>query len=270
MPAAPLVKLPDAISCETAAAMMMRGLTAAYLTRRTYPLKPGDTILLQAAAGGVGLIVCQWAKLLGATVIGTVSSAAKAEIARGHGCDHIIDYTTEDVAKRVRELTDGVGVHVVYDGVGKDTFAGSIDSLRRRGLMVCLGTASGPLAPFDPFTLALKGSLFLTRPAAADYVADRSERRPRRRAVRPCRFGADQDRNQPALRPERCGPGASRPARAQDDGIVHLRRLSRRLSSCGVGARLPRCGRRSAWAGRGRALQERRPIRRSSRCRPAS
>jgi NADPH:quinone reductase len=175
MPAAPLVKLPDAISCETAAAMMMRGLSAAYLTRRAYPLKAGDTILLQAAAGGVGLIVCQWAKILGATVIGTVSSDAKAEIARAHGCDHVINYTREDVAKRVRQLTDGVGVPVVYDGVGKDTFAGSIDSLKRRGLMVCLGTASGPLPPIDPFMLALKGSLFLTRPALADYIADRTE-----------------------------------------------------------------------------------------------
>lgn len=176
MPAAPLVKLPQEITCETAAAMMMRGLTSAYLLRRIYPLKAGDTILFHAAAGGVGLIVCQWAKVLGLTVIGTVSSEAKAEIARAHGCDHIIFYTREDVPKRVRELTGGVGVPVVYDGVGKDTFASSLDSLQRRGLLVCLGTASGPAPPIDAMQLAIKGSLFVTRPALADYIAAPEER----------------------------------------------------------------------------------------------
>ncbi|EKS9798115.1 MULTISPECIES: quinone oxidoreductase family protein [Burkholderia] len=176
IPAAPLVRLPAGISCETAAAMTMRGLTSAYLLRRIHAFAPGDTILLHAAAGGVGLIVSQWAKLLGLTVIGTVSSAHKAEIARAHGCDHTIDYSREDVAKRVRELTGGAGVDVVFDSVGKDTFEGSLDSLKRRGLMVCVGTASGPIPPFDPQRLAMKGSLYLTRPALADYIADPAEK----------------------------------------------------------------------------------------------
>jgi NADPH2:quinone reductase len=174
--AAPLIKLPDSISFETAAAMTMRGLTSAYLLRRLYAFKPGDTILLHAAAGGVGLIVSQWAKLLGLTVIGTVSSPAKAELALAHGCAHVIDYSRSDVAASVRELTGGVGVNVVFDSVGKDTFMGSIDSLRRRGLLVCVGTASGPVPPFDPILLAQKGSLFVTRPALADYIADPFEK----------------------------------------------------------------------------------------------
>ncbi|OXI88661.1 quinone oxidoreductase [Burkholderia sp. AU33423] len=176
IPAAPLVRLPAGISCETAAAMTMRGLTSAYLLRRIHAFAPGDTILLHAAAGGVGLIVSQWAKLLGLTVIGTVSSEHKAGIARAHGCDHTIDYSREDVAKRVRELTDGAGVDVVFDSVGKDTFEGSLDSLKRRGLMVCVGTASGPIPPLDPQRLAMKGSLYLTRPALADYIADPAEK----------------------------------------------------------------------------------------------
>jgi NADPH2:quinone reductase len=176
IPAAPLIRLPDAISCETAAAMTMRGLTSAYLLRRIWPLAAGDAILLHAAAGGVGLIVSQWAKLLGLTVIGTVSSDAKAEVARKHGCDHVIVYTREDVAKRAREITGGSGVAVVYDSVGKDTFAGSIDSLRRRGLLVCVGTASGPIPPIDATQLAIKGSVYVTRPALADYIADPAEK----------------------------------------------------------------------------------------------
>ncbi|WP_373375808.1 quinone oxidoreductase [Cupriavidus nantongensis] len=176
VPAAPLIRLPDSIAFETAAAMTMRGLTSAYLMRRIHPFQAGDTILLHAAAGGVGLIVSQWARLLGLTVIGTVSTEAKAEVARAHGCDHIIYYTREDVAKRVRELTDGVGAAVVFDSVGKTTFMGSLDSLRRRGTMVCVGTASGPVPPFDPALLAMKGSLFLTRPALADYIADPAEK----------------------------------------------------------------------------------------------
>ena len=174
--AAPLIKLPAGISCETAAAMTMRGLTSAYLMRRIWPLKSGDTILLHAAAGGVGLIVSQWAKLLGLSVIGTVSSEAKADVARKHGCDHVILYTREDVAKRVRELTNGAGVAVAYDSVGKDTFAGSIDSLRKRGLLVCVGTASGPVPPIDATQLAIKGSVYVTRPALADYIADPAEK----------------------------------------------------------------------------------------------
>lgn len=176
MPAAPLIKLPPAISCEKAAAMTMRGLTSAYLLRRILPLQAGDAILLHAAAGGVGLIVSQWAKVLGLTVIGTVSTEAKAEIARAHGCDHVILYGREDVATRVRELTGGTGVSVVYDSVGKDTFASSLDSLKRRGLLVCVGTASGPIPPIDAMQLALKGSLFVTRPALADYIADPDEK----------------------------------------------------------------------------------------------
>ena len=174
--AAPLIKLPESISFETAAAMTMRGLTSAYLMRRIHDFKPGDSILLHAAAGGVGLIVSQWAKLLGLKVIGTVSSDAKAEVARTHGCDHVINYSHEDVAKRVRELTDNVGVNVVFDSVGQSTFMGSLDSLKRRGLMVCVGTASGPIDAFNPQLLAMKGSLYLTRPALADYIADPAEK----------------------------------------------------------------------------------------------
>ena len=174
--AAPLIKLPESISFETAAAMTMRGLTSAYLMRRIHDFKPGDSILLHAAAGGVGLIVSQWAKLLGLKVIGTVSSDAKAEVALAHGCDHVINYSHEDVAKRVRELTDNVGVNVVFDSVGQSTFMGSLDSLKRRGLMVCVGTASGPIPAFNPALLAMKGSLFMTRPALADYIADPAEK----------------------------------------------------------------------------------------------
>jgi len=176
IPAAPLIKLPASITCETAAAMTMRGLTSAYLMRRIWPLSAGDAILLHAAAGGVGLIVSQWAKLLGLTVIGTVSTEAKAEVARAHGCDHVILYGREDVAKRVREITGGAGVSVVYDSVGKDTFQGSIDSLKRRGLLVCVGTASGPVPPIDATQLAVKGSVYVTRPALADYIADPAEK----------------------------------------------------------------------------------------------
>lgn len=174
--AAPLMKLPDAISCETAAAMTMRGLTASYLMRRIWPLKGGDTVLLHAAAGGVGLIVSQWAKLLGLNVIGSVSSDEKAAVAKAHGCDHVIVYQREDIAKRVRELTNGAGAHVVFDSVGKNTFAASLDALKRRGLLVCFGTASGPTPPFEAMQLAMKGSLFVTRPALADYIADPQER----------------------------------------------------------------------------------------------
>jgi NADPH:quinone reductase-like Zn-dependent oxidoreductase len=169
--AAPLIKLPESIAFETAAAMTMRGLTAGYLLRRIHQFKPGDVLLLHAAAGGVGLIVTQWAKLMGLTVIGTVSTDAKGDLARARGCDHIINYSNEDVAVRVRDLTDGAGVDVVFDSVGRDTFMASLDSLKRRGLMVCVGTSSGTIPPFDPQLLAMKGSLFLTRPALADYIA---------------------------------------------------------------------------------------------------
>ena len=174
--AAPLIRLPAGIECETAAAMTMRGLTSAYLMRRIHDFKPGETILLHAAAGGVGLIVSQWAKLLGLRVIGTVSTEEKAAVARAHGCDETITYRHEDVAKRTRELTDGVGVNVVFDSVGKSTFMASLDSLKRRGLLVCVGTASGPIDAFNPQLLAMKGSLYLTRPALADYIADPAEK----------------------------------------------------------------------------------------------
>ena len=176
MPAAVLVKLPDAIAFETAAAMMMRGLTSAYLMRRIWPLKAGDPILLHAAAGGVGLIVSQWAKLLGLTVIGTVSTEAKAEVARAHGCDYVIRYDQEDVAAAVKSITGGAGVPVAFDSVGKATYQGSMGALKKRGLLVNFGTASGPIPPFDLLQLAMHGSLYVTRPALADYIADPAER----------------------------------------------------------------------------------------------
>jgi NADPH:quinone reductase len=171
-----LIRLPDPIAFDTAAAMTMRGLTTAYLLRRIHPLRAGDTVLLHAAAGGVGLIFLQWAKLLGLTVIGTVSTPEKAEIARAHGCDHVVIYTRENVSDRVREITGGAGVRVAYDSIGKTTFDTSLDSLARRGLLVCFGTASGPIPPIDAMQLAIKGSVFVTRPALADYIADPAER----------------------------------------------------------------------------------------------
>ncbi len=170
-----LVKLPDAIGFETAAAMMLQGMTAQYLLRRTYPVKAGETILVHAAAGGVGLILCQWAKHLGCTVIGTVSSEAKAALAKAHGCDHPVIYTREDFLARVREITDGKLLPVVYDSVGKDTFSRSLDCLAPFGMMVVYGNASGPVAPFDIGQLAAKGSLFLTRPTLATYTAKRED-----------------------------------------------------------------------------------------------
>ena len=175
LPADRLLKLPDSIDAGTAAAMMLQGLTSAYLLRRTYRVQAGDVVLIHAAAGGVGLIACQWAKALGATVIGTVSTPAKAALATTHGCDHIIDYTHEDFPRRVREITAGEGVAVVYDGVGKDTFVGSLDSLRTCGMMVSFGNASGAVPPFDPLLLSQKGSLFLTRPTLMHYTAKRDD-----------------------------------------------------------------------------------------------
>ena len=171
LPANRLVKLLPSISDETAAGMMLKGMTARYLLRATYVVKPGDTILLHAAAGGVGLIMSQWAKALGATVIGTVGSDAKADIARAHGCDHVINSATEDTVKRVRELTGGKGVPVVYDGVGKDTLMISLDCLSPRGLMVSFGNASGPVPPLDFLQLSAKGSLYVTRPTLNTYTA---------------------------------------------------------------------------------------------------
>jgi NADPH2:quinone reductase len=170
--AAVLVKLPDGIDFETAAAMMLRGLTVQYLFRSTYPLKAGQTILFHAAAGGVGLIAMQWAKALGVTVIGTAGSREKAELARAHGCDHVILYREENVPERVRAITGGQMVPVVYDSVGKDTFQMSLDSLQPFGMMVSFGNASGPVPPV-PLT-ALKGSLYITRPSLMPHIAQRA------------------------------------------------------------------------------------------------
>jgi NADPH2:quinone reductase len=170
-----LVKLPDSISGEQAAAMMLQGMTAHMLLRSVHRVEPGETILIHAAAGGVGLIVCQWAKALGATVIGTVGSDEKAELARAHGCDHPIVYTRQDFAEEVERITEGKKLPVVYDSVGKDTFSKSLDCLAPRGLMVTFGNASGPVDPVAPGILAQKGSLFLTRPTLFSYIADRAE-----------------------------------------------------------------------------------------------
>jgi len=175
MPADKVVRVPDSISDRDAAAMMLQGMTVEYLVRRTYAIKRGDTVVIHAAAGGIGLIFCQWAKHLGATIIGTVSSDKKAKLAKAHGCDHTIIYTREDFAKRVREITNGAGVPVVYDSIGKDTFEGSLDCLRPRGLMVSFGNASGPVPAFSPAILGAKGSLYLTRPSLVAYTATRAD-----------------------------------------------------------------------------------------------
>ena len=173
MPAAKLVKLPDSIGFDTAAAMMLQGMTVQYLLRQVFPLKGGETILFHAAAGGVGLIAAQWARALGVTMIGTVSTGEKAALAKSHGCAHVINYKTENFVERVKEITGGKGVPVVYDSIGKDTFFGSLDCLSRRGMMVSFGNASGPVAPFGTGELASRGSLYLTRPTLGDFVATR-------------------------------------------------------------------------------------------------
>lgn len=175
MPADRAVKLPDNIDYNTAAAMMLQGMTVRYLLRQTYKVGPGTTMLLHAAAGGIGLIACQWAKHLGATIIGTVGSDAKGELAKQHGCTHIINYAKEDFVKRVKEITNGEMCDVVYDGVGKDTFPGSLDCLKPRHLWVSFGNASGPVPPMDIGILNTKGSLFATRPTLFNYVATRPD-----------------------------------------------------------------------------------------------
>jgi len=175
LPASQLVKLPAGIADQQAASMMLKGMTARYLLRETYRVRAGDTILVHAAAGGVGLILCQWAKHLGATVIGTVGSRAKARLARAHGCDHAIVYTEHDFVARVRRITKGAGVPVVYDSIGKTTFPGSLDCLARRGLWVTFGNASGPVPDISPLLLGGKGSLFMTRPSLPNYIATRAE-----------------------------------------------------------------------------------------------
>ena len=170
-----LVKIPEGISDEQAAAAMLQGMTAQMLVRQVHAVQPGETILVHAAAGGVGLILCQWAASLGATVIGTVSSDAKAELARAHGCEHPIVTTRQDFVAEVERITNGAKLPVVYDSVGRDTFMGSLDCLRPRGLMVSFGNASGPVEPFTPLLLSQKGSLFLTRPTLFSYIATRTE-----------------------------------------------------------------------------------------------
>jgi NADPH2:quinone reductase len=170
-----LVKLPDAISSEQAAAAMLQGMTAHMLVRKVHRVEPGETVLVHAAAGGVGLILCQWAKALGATIIGTVGSVEKAELARAHGCDHPIVYTRTDFVSEVERITGGAKLPVVYDSVGKDTFERSLDCLAPRGLMVSFGNASGPVEPISPLLLSQKGSLFLTRPTLFTYIAARGE-----------------------------------------------------------------------------------------------
>ena len=175
MPADKLVRIPPGVDDNTAAAMMLQGMTVEYLLRRTYRVREGDTILLHAAAGGVGLIACQWAKHLGATIVGTVGSDEKAELARAHGCDHPVVYTRESFVDRVKDLTGGRGVPVVYDSVGKDTFQDSLECLSPRGLMVTFGQSSGSVPPFDPGILSARGSLFLTRPTLMHYVATRAD-----------------------------------------------------------------------------------------------
>ncbi len=175
MPAAALVKLPDNIDFETGAAMMLQGLTVQYLFRRTFPLKGGETVLFHAAAGGVGLIACQWARALGVTLIGTVGSDAKGELAKQHGAAHVINYNTENFVERVKEITGGKGVPVVYDSIGKDTFIGSLDCLSPLGTMVSFGNASGPVESFALAELAKRGSLYVTRPSMAAYLSTREE-----------------------------------------------------------------------------------------------
>lgn len=165
------VHVPDAVSLETAAAVMLKGMTAEFLANRVFHVKQGDPVLVHAAAGGVGLILCQWLKALGAVVIGTVGDAAKAELARANGCDHAILYQSEDIAERIREITHGKGVVVAYDSVGAATLEPSLNSLRRRGMLVSFGNASGPVPPIAPLRLSQGGSLYLTRPTLFDYVA---------------------------------------------------------------------------------------------------
>ena len=175
MPAHRLVPVPDSIDDQQAAAMMLQGMTAEYLIRRTFPVQAGQTVLWHAAAGGVGLIACQWLKQIGATVIGTVGSDEKAALATAHGCDHTINYSRENFVERVREITGGAGVPVVYDGVGKDTWDGSLDCLSPRGTMVTFGNASGAVAPVNLGILAQKGSIYVTRPTLMTYTAARED-----------------------------------------------------------------------------------------------
>jgi NADPH2:quinone reductase len=173
MPAAPLLKLPDTIDFDTGAAMMLQGMTVQYLIKKSYPVKAGQTVLLHAAAGGIGLIACQWLKALGVTVIGTVSSEEKAALAKAHGCTHTINYTREDFTARVKELTNGAGVPVVYDSIGKDTWEGSLNCLQPLGYMISFGNASGPVPPVALTSLSAKGSVYVQRPTLMTYASRR-------------------------------------------------------------------------------------------------
>jgi NADPH:quinone reductase len=175
LPASILVPIPDGVSDQTAAAVMLKGMTAQYLIRRSYRVKAGETVLFHAAAGGVGLIACQWLQALGATVIGTVGSDEKVAVARAHGCNHVVVSSKEDTVKRVREITGGTGVPVVYDSVGKDTFLASLDCLTPLGMLVSFGNSSGKVTPFDIGILAQKGSLYLTRPTLATFTSTRAD-----------------------------------------------------------------------------------------------
>ena len=220
MPAGKVVKIPAGIDSRQAAAMMLQGMTVEYLLRRTYPVRSGETILFHAAAGGVGLIACQWAKHLGATVIGTVGSDEKAALARSHGCDHTIVYTRENFTERVRELTGGAGVPVVYDAVGRDTFEGSLDCLAPRGMLVSFGQSSGKVDPFDVGVLSARGSLYLTRPTLMTYTASRADLEASAQAL----FdvvgrGRGARHREPDLPSGRSGGGAPGPRVAADDGL---------------------------------------------------
>ena len=210
MPADRLVKLPDGVSDKVAATLMLKGLTVQYLFRQTFPLKGGETILFHAAAGGIGLIACQWARALGVTMIGTVGSDEKAALAKANGCAHTIVYTRENFVERVKQLTGGKGVPVVYDGVGKDTFPASLDCLAPRGMFVSFGNASGPIAAFDILLLAQKGSLYATRPTLATYTASRAAMLAMSEEMFSLVLaGQAQQRGAPDLRAEGCRAGAS-------------------------------------------------------------
>jgi NADPH2:quinone reductase len=214
MPADRLVKLPDSIDYKTGAAMMLQGMTVRYLLRQTYKVDSKTTMLFHAAAGGVGLIACQWARHLGATVIGTVSTPDKVELAKAHGCTHVINYKTEDFVKRTKELTNGQGVDVVYDAVGKDTYPGSLDCLKPLGLWVSFGNASGAISNFDLLSLSAKGSLYATRPTLGTYIAKRADLLAMPASCSTSSPRACPDQHQPpTLRMLRRRTATSRPAR---------------------------------------------------------
>ena len=236
MPADRLVKLPDSIDYKTGAAMMLQGMTVRYLLRQTYKVGPGTTLLFHAAAGGVGLIACQWARHLGATIIGTVSTPDKAELAKAHGCTHVINYKTEDFVKRTKELTNGQGVDVVYDAVGKDTYPGSLDCLKPLGLWVSFGNASGAITNFD-LLLAVGQGLALRHAADARHLRRqaRGPARQCRRAVRRRGQGHRQDQGQPHLSAEGRRAGAPRSRGPQDHRLYRFATLTSFVPSPLVG-----------------------------------